>query len=118
MIFILGAVNSYGQDKAIVDKDTARYQGRTFAVKDTIQLMYGSGIDKDFVFVLSPGAIVTSAQSKKILIIDKVFTARKSGAGIVKGKTYLLTSDNGKLLFGGQRILIDLEGAIDNKEIK
>ena len=103
--------------RATSANDTARYMDRSFAVGDTILLGYGSKADKDFAFI-SMGSIMTGVKdlnkswSKNEAVIDKVYTMRKT--------VYLRAklTDKTVNMVGGNKLFIDLEGAIDNKEIK
>jgi len=105
-------VNSYAQDRATLVNDTARYLNKTYAVGDTITIAYGSNSNKDFAFV-SIGTSLTgitymqAGWSKSDIIINKVYKANR--------KIYL----RGKLKgTGPNNVFIDLEGAVDNKELK
>jgi hypothetical protein len=99
---------------AEIKNDTAYYQDRKFFPGQTITLLYGSGINNQFSFVnwtagamVGPGPL-TSQFSKFEVILDKVY--------ISKSKVHV----RGKLVRQGYnpgKITIDIEGAIDKKEI-
>jgi hypothetical protein len=103
----------FSQSATIVN-DTAIYNGKHYAVGDTLTTFYGSGANKNFAFIsygngmsgIDPAA---SSFSKKTFIIDKVYVFQK--------KVFV----RGKLLDGvnfGFKLFIDLEGAVDMKELK
>jgi hypothetical protein len=100
--------------KATISNDTAYYLNHSYYIGDTIQLAYGSGTDKDFAFVLFGGDMqgykpLKSEHSKNSLVIDKVYTR--------KGKVTIRAKDI-DYNAGINKLFIDLEGAIDNKELK
>ncbi len=104
------------QRSATYENGKAIYNGKTYAVGDTIQLGYGSNPNKSFSFVHIGSAIqgmsaLNSAWSKYPATIEKVI---KNGKTI--GLKAKLVNKNVNAL-GGNKLWIDLEGAIDNKEI-
>lgn len=111
LFFCLRTAN--GQ-KAMISGDTAYYLNKSYYIGDTVQLAYGSKNDKDFSFVLFGGDMqgyksLKSDHSKNSLLIDKIFTR--------KGKVTLRAKDL-DYNAGINKLFIDLEGAIDNKELK
>jgi hypothetical protein len=102
--------------RATLVNDTARYMERSFAVGDTLLLGYGSKADKGFGFISMGSAMtgvtdLTKNWSKYEAVIEKVYT---------RGKTIYLRAkiiDKTVNLVGGNKLFIDLEGAIDNKEL-
>lgn len=114
-IILLIAGSKVLAQKATISGDTAYYMSKAYYVGDTVQLGYGSGNNKIFAFVEIGSGMggfkpLASKFSKGTVLIEKV---NKSGGKItIKGK--YLDAD----LTGLNKILIDLEGAIDNKELK
>ncbi|MBC7588865.1 MAG: hypothetical protein H7178_10970 [Chitinophagaceae bacterium] len=116
LIMAVMAISANAQH-AKVDNDTAKYENRTYALSDTITLGYGSKPDKSFGFI-SIGSAFTGVTdldkgwSKFEAVIDKVYTKGK--------KVYLRAKlvDKTVNALGGNKLFIDLEGAIDNKELK
>lgn len=98
-------------------KDTIKYQGRTYAVGDTITLGYGSKSNKDFAFI-TIGGLLTGVEdlgrhwAKNEAVIEKVYKNNK--------QTYMKAKLVDKTInaIGGNKLYVDLEGAVDNKEIK
>jgi hypothetical protein len=99
---------------ASIENDTISYNAHKYHVGDTVHLAYGSAGNKSFEFVQT-GSMVLGLRaldkrfSKVDVVVDKVFKQR--------GKYYL----RGKQIEGhapGFSIFIDVEGAIDNKEMK
>lgn len=100
------------------EQDTISYgEYKVFAGKD-VQLGYGSSPKKEFIFI-SIGSVLTgvtplqSTWSKRVVKIDKVY--KQSGKFYARG---ILLDAPGLRLVGGNKIFIEVEGAIDNKEIK
>jgi hypothetical protein len=102
--------------RATFSNDTLKYKDRHFTVGDTVNVAYGSGQDGRFVFLsMGSGIGGTSALesqfSKSQLKIDKIY---KNSSGIfVRSK--VLNSNVGVL--GGNKVFIQIEGALDKKEI-
>lgn len=100
------------------EQDTISYgEYKVFAGKD-VQLFYGSSPKKEFIFI-SIGSVLTgvtplqSTWSKRVVKIDKVY--KQSGKFYARG---ILLDSPGLRLVGGNKIFIEVEGAIDNKEVK
>ncbi|HMH21217.1 MAG TPA: hypothetical protein VK563_05555 [Puia sp.] len=101
--------------RATISNDTAFYNGKRYAVGDSVNLAYGSDQGKKFAFVKMGGALIgmrhlESRFYKATVKIDKVFTQL--------GKCYLRGKMVDQSLPPGYKVFIELEGAIDNKEIK
>jgi hypothetical protein len=115
LIASFSSLYSYSQSAAKVENDTAKYDGKTFAVSDTITLGYGSKSDKDFAFIRIGSALEVNdlgkVFSKNDAVIDKIY---KSGKRIFMRAKLTNKTVN---LIGGNKLFIDLEGAIDNKEL-
>lgn len=113
LAFSLLTINCFAQRPAL-DKDTLSYIGKRYIVGDTVTLAYGSDPNKKFAFIQIGSALLglsalEKGYAKQSLVLDKVY---KQG-----GKFYM----RGKLIEGsmpGYKIFIDVEGAIDNKELK
>lgn len=101
---------------AELKKDTVYYNGAKIAKGDTVQIWYGSS-DKKFVYV-NMGSALTGITpldpqfAKYKVLVDRVY--RTDGKCYARGK--VLNSSVNAL--GGNKVFIDIEGAIDNSEIK
>jgi len=100
------------------EKDTISYGNYKVFVGKEVQLFYGSSPKKDFIFV-SIGSALTgvtpleSNWSKRMVKIDKVYKTM--------GKVYargIIVDAPGLRALGGNKVFIDIEGAIDNNELK
>lgn len=120
---ILFSVNIKAQKASLTD-DVATYLGKSYKTGDIIHLAYGSGNNKEFAFVnygKSVGGInlpglyhhANTNWSKAELEILKVY--KTSGVLWLKCKPMNMESSIGSVL--GNKIFINLEGAVDNKEI-
>ena len=103
--------------KATIQNDTARYNGRTFVVNDTITLGYGSKENKDFAFIqigsgLSGVRYLQAQWAKNYAVIDKIYKGMGQSI-IIRAKLVDKTVN----LLGGNKLFINMEAAIDNKEI-
>lgn len=100
---------------ATIENGVAKYNDRTFAVNDTITLGYGSQANKDFAFILIGSGI--SAQelqknfAKNKAVIERVY--RNMGQVWIRAKL----TDKTVNLLGGNKLFINIEAAIDNKEL-
>jgi len=108
---LIGSMTANGQKRATVVEDTAFYLGSKYAVGDTITLGYGSKSNKAFAFVSIGGAFtgvtdLESGWSKSDVVINKVY---KNGNTV-----YVRCKLKG---VGPNKVFINLEGAIDNKEL-
>jgi len=114
VLFLICSSSCFAQ-KASIDNDTASYNGKRYIVGDTINLAYGSDQGKKFAFVQMGGALLglrrlESAHSKGQVKVDKVFKQQ--------GKCYLRGKMIDRPMQPGYKVFIDLEGAVDNKEMK
>lgn len=114
LLILFLSLNCFSQSAKLIG-DTLFYGDHKFAVNDSVHLWYGSGQNKAFAFVFIGSGLtgVTPAPagwSKSYMKIDKVY--KTGGKYFVRGKIL----DNGPML--GNKLFIDIEGAIDNKEIK
>lgn len=114
LILLLFPLISFSQAKATFERDTIFYAGKTFTAGDTIQLAYGSGSNKQFIFVKMGSGVagwdeLSSSYSKAAVVIKKV--QQQKGKVFARGK---LIHSPGLI---NNTIEIDIEGAIDNKEI-
>ncbi len=120
-LLICISLNVYSQ-KASLNESSVTYLGKTFKVGDIIQLGYGSRNDKDFAFVSfgkAVGNINLPGLSKRADVnwskaeveIVKLYTAN----GVIWAKCDPLNRDAN---FLNKQIFINIEGAVDNKEIK
>ena len=100
------------------EQDTIWYGEYKVFVGKEVQLFYGSSPKKEFIFVSIGSALsgvtpLQSVWSKRIVKIDKVY--KQSGKFYARG---ILLDAPGLRLVGGNKIFIEVEGAIDNKEVK
>jgi len=101
--------------KATINKDTVTYGHSKFYPKKEIQILYGSTPSKTFAFLaLGSGfGVITylpASDSKGTVILKKVYSMR--------GKYYAIGELQNTSGLERKRVTIDIEGAIDNKEIK
>jgi hypothetical protein len=100
------------------EKDTISYGSYKVFVGKEVQLFYGSSPKKEFIFVSIGSALagvtpLESVWSKRMVKIDKVYKTM--------GKVYargIILDAPGLRALGGNKVFIDVEGAIDNKELK
>jgi hypothetical protein len=110
-------VSSVFAQRAVYKNDTLSYKERRFVVGDTVNVSYGSGADGKFVFIYMGSGIggvtpMESNFSKSQVRIDKIY--KSGGRLLVRGKV-LESSVN---IFGGNKVFIEPEGAIDKKEVE
>jgi len=109
---IIGTVNQcQAQEKATMKRDTIYYLDAKIYPNKKMTLLYGSGSDKSFNFVyfasaLMGGAKCPSPLSKKEFIVEKLVDS--------KGKLWV----KGTLLNPEYKIMFDVEGAYDFKEVQ
>ncbi|MCA4898664.1 MAG: hypothetical protein ACK514_10980 [Bacteroidota bacterium] len=116
-LFVLcfASVTSSFAQRAMVKNDTAYYDNQKFYKGQRISLTYGSSADKSFAFMFFGNGFsglskVAPTAAKLDAVVDKVMMRGKV-------KCYLRAKlDGGAML--GNRLIIDLEGAWDNKEFK
>lgn len=113
LILLITISNSLFAQSATLSNDTAKYQNKSFAVGDTLYLGYGSSENKGFSYIQIGSGLggvqdLQKAWSKSTAVIDKIYINRK--------KVYLRAKFIDNLAFGN-KLFIDLEGAIDNKEL-
>jgi len=101
--------------RATFQNDTVKYNERIFAVNDTISLGYGSKADKNFAFIrIGSGISATELDknwAKNDAIIERIY---------LQGRTIYIRAkllDKTVNLLGGNKLFINIEAAIDNKEI-
>lgn len=117
LITVIVSCHSYSQSPAAIVKDTAIYLGHRFALNDTITVGYGSKADKGFAFCKMGSDLagyndLMKEFSRYDAVIDKI---KKVGRIVyIRAK---FTEKNLNIL-GGNKLLVDLEGAIDNKELR
>jgi len=101
--------------KATIKNDTAKYNGRNFTLNDTIMLGYGSKSDKSFAFIQIGSALqvrdLNAGWAKNNAVIEKV--SIQGNSVILRAKL----TDKTVNLIGGNKLFINLEAAIDNKEL-
>ena len=114
LLLSLISFSAMAQDTPILKNDTIHYQSAKFYPNKVVKLAYGSKADKTFAFIyygnIAAGQMPAMAQlSKQEVLIDKVY--KMAGKHYARGKVI-----NGIAQFG-MKIFIDIEGAIDNKEL-
>jgi hypothetical protein len=104
------------EDVLFPDTTSVRYLHSRYKAGDTVQLFYGSGSNKNFEFVsidnfstLKSGKAYSDC-SKHRFVIDKVRT--EAGKSYISGKADWLSDKDNYM-----KVVVDLEGAVDNKEI-
>lgn len=113
----LTAFSAFSQSISF-EKDTISYGNYKVFVGKEVQLFYGSSPKKDFIFVSIGSALagvtpLESTWSKRMVKIDKVYKTM--------GKVYargIILDAPGLRALGGNKVFIDIEGAVDNKELK
>ena len=116
LILLFITSTAYGQ-KATLSKDAATYQDISYKVGDTVHLGYGSNSNKNFAFI-QIGSVMTGvadldkAWAKADAVINKIY--KTQGTIFLRAKLIDKTVN----AMGGNRLFINLEGAIDNKELR
>lgn len=108
-VIVLITINSFSQKRATVSNDTLYYGEQKVFVGDTLQIGYGSGSNKVFEFIevgvgLGSTVKAPSSYSKFSVRVVKIYKQF--------GKYYFKTKD-----YRGNNLIIDVEGAIDNREL-
>ena len=111
---IVGVLTTVSAQSAKMTNDTLTYGTAKYYTGKTVQIWYGSKPDKNFAFIwkgniLAP-TLLTTADSKHNVVINKISKSR--------GKFYLIGTLQDVTGLEPKRITIDVEGAVDNKEIK
>jgi hypothetical protein len=112
VMFVLGSFYCNAQ-RPVSKNDTLTYGGSSFYVGQKVQLWYGSGQNKDFAFVFMQLKPLKASYSKNTAIIDDIKLGKNSGG---KWVAYAKL-ENLSWLFE-KNIAIDIEGAVDNNELK
>ena|ERR1700675_3860897 len=110
---LLISINCLGQQRATLNNDTLYYSNHKFHSGDTLQLGYGSSSDKNFAFIYMGTGIggvskVESTWAKSFFVVDKI--DKRSGKYFLRGKII-------EAKLGPMKLFVDVEGAIDNKEL-
>ena len=116
LAFMLIPFISKAQHAALVN-DTITYNNFKIAVGDTLHLGYGSDSKKDFVFVqigsgMSGLSKLDANYSRQDVVINKVY--KQTGKIYARG---VMVANKALNMMGAGKIFIDVEGAIDNKEL-
>ena len=116
-LLALSAFSVKAQKRASLINDTARYNGISYTTGDTLRLEYGSQPDKSFAFISFASSSTGStdldkSRAKSKAVIEKIYVQRKT--------VYINAKLIDKEITAGSnsKLLIDLEAAVDNKEIK
>lgn len=117
ILLTLGTFFSYSQERATLVNDTATYLGKTYTIGDTIVLGYGSKSTKDFAFIKFGSGLLgwvdlDKAYAKYEAVIDKLY--RQSKNIYMRAKL----TDKAQSALNAYKLVIDLEAAVDNKEIR
>lgn len=114
--FILTGITSYAQ-RPVLENGVIQYSKSTFFNGSKITLASGTAEDSTFAFVFlgasSSGKSHLSANWKNLtVVVEDVY--KKGGKFYAKGNLY-----SGKRMIGlaGNKVIVDIERAIDNKEI-
>lgn len=102
------------QDKPLLENDTISYAGKKFYINQEIKLGYGSGQNKEFIFLFYGSGLagvepLEATFAKRTLKVDKVY--KQKGKFFFRAKVVELGATMGGKVFA------DIEGAIDNKEL-
>jgi hypothetical protein len=97
-----------------IDKEVITYKEKTYKVGDTLHLGYGSANDKTFAFIhmgsgLGGFSPLGANWAKSDIVIDKVY--KMQNKFMVRGKILEASTF-------GAKVIINIEGAIDNGELK
>jgi len=116
LLFGTGSVTK-AQARAEMKADTVYYQGAKIYRGGKVDLWYGSKQNKDFAFVFMGSGLqgltpLAAGWSKQSVLIDKVY--KSFGKLFCRG---VLVDAPEVRAMGGNKIFIDIEGAMDNKEI-
>lgn len=100
--------------RAFFKNDTARYNGIAYVVGDTIKLDKGSQPDKSFAYITTGIASteLDKAFAKTEAVIEKIYVQRKT----IYFNARLIDKTNTTAAV--IKVSVDLEAAVDNKEIK
>lgn len=106
-------INSYAQDKPVLENDTISYAGKKFWVGQEVTLGYGSGNNKQFVFVFMGSGMtgvdpVEATFAKTTFKVDKVY--KQNGKFLIRGRFI----DTPGMI---SKMFADIERAVDNKEL-
>ena len=113
MLIVVITASAFGQ-KATLINDTVTYKNTKLYPAKEVQLQYGSNPDKEFAFVLwghGWSSMTLGPQHSNVTVI--VTEIAQHG-----GKYYAIGKLKDRAGIRINRIIIDVEGAIDYKEIK
>lgn len=112
-LMLAGAATSKAQSAKLTG-DTLTYNNSKYYAGKVVQIWYGSKPDKNFAFIwkgnILTAATLTTADSKHFVIISKFLKSR--------GKYHAIGQLQDVSGLEAKRITIDIEGAVDNKELK
>lgn len=105
----------FAQDTPKLENDTLYYAAQKFWVGKEVTLSYGSSSTREFAFVIIGSGLggtshLESGWAKSIVKIDKVT--------ILQGKYFARGKLVGTKGMGPMKVFINIEGAVDNKELK
>lgn len=115
-IILLLVCGSVSAQKATATKDTAYYKDFKYTKGDTLLIGYGSKSNKEFAFI-QMGSLMAGLEdlqkhfSKTEAVIDKITVSNKKVT--IRAKS----TDKTVGALGGNKVFIDIEGAVDNGEI-
>ncbi len=113
LTFIASSLTTMAQSGKL-ENDTITYNKTKLYVGKEIHILYGSNATKDFAFIyigsiLSGQTPMTAGYSKQTIIINKLINSHNKCW--IRGKIIGLNTI-------GLSVFVDVEGAIDNREIK
>lgn len=118
-VFLAAAINltANAQRAKFLPGDTVEYLGNKYYAGKEVTLGYGSAADKSFVFIYLGSGLggytkVQAGWAKEVIVISKVQQARGKCSAVGTFK------ENKQVHAMGSKLLIDIEGAIDNKELQ
>lgn len=112
LTILFNSENSFAQDKSLLKGDTIFYDGSKFYKGQVLTLGYGSAADKSFAFVWTGSGFAVGGNAPAGYGKSEIEIVKFQKGG---GKNFL----KAKLIgISGSALTIDLEGALDNGELK
>lgn len=111
LLFTFSGICSFAQ-RPVLENETITYSQSTFFNGSSIKLASGTREDSTFAYVLMGKAHLPAYWKNLTIRVEEVY--KKGGKYYAKGDLY-----NGKKMIGlaGNKVVVDVERAIDNKEI-
>jgi len=116
LCLLIAGLNTASAQTAKINKDTVTYGASKIYPQKVVQLLYGSTGTKDFAYVFVGSGWTTGVHplnadnAKGTVLITKVYK--------MQGKCYAIGTLQETQGLQAKRITINIEAAVDNKEIK